>query len=40
MYEGVNYAFHQHTNAARHDQAAAEFAWQRTMAFFDQHLDG
>jgi carboxymethylenebutenolidase len=38
MYDGVNHAFHNDTNAARYDEAAATLAWQRTIAFFDQHL--
>lgn len=40
MYEGVNHAFHNDTNAARYDRAAAELAWQRTMDFFAEHLAG
>ena len=38
MYDGVNHAFHNDSNAARYDEAAATLAWQRTIAFFDQHL--
>jgi carboxymethylenebutenolidase len=38
MYEGANHAFHNDTSEARYDQAAAGLAWQRTMAFFQQHL--
>ncbi|MGF1624429.1 MAG: dienelactone hydrolase family protein [Alphaproteobacteria bacterium] len=38
MYEGAEHAFHNDTNAARYDEAAAALAWQRTMMFFDQHL--
>ena len=38
MYEGVNHAFHNDTNAARYDAAAAALAWERTTAFFDEHL--
>lgn len=38
MYEGANHAFHNDTNEARYDADAAQLAWQRTMAFFDQHL--
>ncbi|HVO13431.1 MAG TPA: dienelactone hydrolase family protein [Vicinamibacteria bacterium] len=37
-YEGVNHAFNNDTNAARYDQAAAELAWGRTIAFLRQHL--
>jgi carboxymethylenebutenolidase len=40
MYEGVNHAFHNDTNAARYDQAAAELAWSRTIEFLRQHLEG
>jgi carboxymethylenebutenolidase len=38
MYEGANHAFHNDTNAARYDQAAAELAWQRTIDFFKANL--
>ena len=38
MYEGVNHAFNNDTNAARYDKAAAEQAWGRTVAFFKKHL--
>lgn len=38
MYEGVNHAFHNDTSAARYAAAAAQLAWQRTLAFFEQHL--
>jgi carboxymethylenebutenolidase len=38
MYENVNHAFHNHTNAARYDEAAADLAWKRTIAFFNMHL--
>jgi carboxymethylenebutenolidase len=38
MYEGTNHAFHNDTNEARYDQTAAELAWSRTIAFFNQHL--
>jgi len=38
VYEGVNHAFHNDTNAARYDPQAAELAWQRTLAFFQEHL--
>ncbi|HEY8370210.1 MAG TPA: dienelactone hydrolase family protein, partial [Thermodesulfobacteriota bacterium] len=33
MYEGVNHAFHNDTNAARYDAQAAKLAWQRTVDF-------
>ncbi|MCB5176818.1 MULTISPECIES: dienelactone hydrolase family protein [Microvirga] len=38
MYEGVNHAFNNDTNAARYDKEAADLAWQRTVAFFKKHL--
>jgi len=38
MYEGVNHAFNNDTNAARYDKAAAELAWSRTVAFLKKHL--
>lgn len=40
IYEGVNHAFHNDTNAARYDQAAAELAWQRTIDFLRERLAG
>jgi carboxymethylenebutenolidase len=38
MYEGVNHAFHNDTNAARYNEPAAKLAWKRTMEFFEKHL--
>ena len=38
MYPGVNHAFNNDTNAARYDKAAADLAWQRTLAFFREQL--
>lgn len=38
MYDGVNHAFHNDTNPARYNEAAATLAWQRTIAFFRQKL--
>ncbi len=38
-YPGVSYDFHDDT-CIRYDKAAAELAWQRTLAFFEQHLRG
>jgi len=38
MYEGVNHAFHNDTNAARYNEAAAKVAWKRTMEFFGKYL--
>ena len=36
-YDNVNHGFHNDTTP-RYDKAAAELAWQRTVAFFNQHL--
>lgn len=38
LYEGVDHAFHNDTNAGRYNEAAATLAWERTLAFFEQHL--
>ncbi|HEY9640685.1 MAG TPA: dienelactone hydrolase family protein [Coleofasciculaceae cyanobacterium] len=38
MYSNVNHAFHNDTNEARYNEAAAQLAWQRTVAFFDHYL--
>ena len=38
MYEGVNHAFNNDTNAARYNRAAADLAWSRTVAFLKKHL--
>ncbi|GKY90190.1 YghX family hydrolase [Sinisalibacter aestuarii] len=37
FYEGVNHGFHNDTTP-RYDAAAAELAWERTLAFFSEHL--
>ncbi len=37
-YPGVQHAFHNDTSAKRFDKAAADLAWQRTLAFFGRHL--
>ena len=37
VYEGVNHGFH-NDSTPRYDQAAAELAWERTVAFFNEHL--
>lgn len=37
IYPGVNHGFHNDTTP-RYDEAAAELAWERTVAFFDEHL--
>jgi carboxymethylenebutenolidase len=38
MYPGVNHAFNNDTNGARYDKAAADLAWERTLAFFKEYL--
>jgi carboxymethylenebutenolidase len=38
MYSGTQHAFNDDTGAARYNQAAAELAWSRTLAFFAQNL--
>lgn len=40
MYEGVNHAFNNDTNAARYNKEAAELAWGRTVAFLKKHAGG
>ncbi|WP_395771423.1 dienelactone hydrolase family protein [Arenimonas sp.] len=37
-YEGKQHAFHNDTNTARYDKAAAELAWARTLALFSKPL--
>jgi carboxymethylenebutenolidase len=37
-YPGTQHAFNNDTGAARYNKAAADLAWQRTIAFFKQHL--
>ncbi|WP_375688867.1 YghX family hydrolase [Pseudooceanicola sp. LIPI14-2-Ac024] len=37
IYDGANHGFHNDTTP-RYDEAAAQLAWERTMAFFDAHL--
>jgi len=39
IYPGVQHGFNNDTTP-RYDEAAAKLAWQRTLAFFDQHLRG
>lgn len=39
VYPGVNHGFHNDTTP-RYDEAAATLAWERTLAFFAQHLQG
>lgn len=38
VYEGVEHAFNNDTNAARYDAEAAALAWDRTIAFFTETL--
>lgn len=38
VYDGVNHAFNNDTSAARYDKAAADLAWERTVAFLRQKL--
>ena len=38
VYDGVNHAFNNDTNAARYNKAAADTAWGRTVGFFRKYL--
>lgn len=38
MYDGVDHAFNNDTNAARYNEAAAKLAWDRSLAFLVRHL--
>jgi carboxymethylenebutenolidase len=38
MYPGVNHAFNNDTGGARYSNEAADLAWERTVAFFKEHL--
>ena len=38
MYEGVDHAFNNDTNAARYNKDAADLAWSRSMAFLKREL--
>ncbi|MFM1813443.1 MAG: hypothetical protein RLZ98_138 [Pseudomonadota bacterium] len=38
MYEGAQHAFNNDTAKARYNKAAADLAWQRTVAFLKKHL--
>ena len=40
IYEGVNHAFNNDTNAARYNKEAADLAWGRTVAFLKKHAGG
>jgi carboxymethylenebutenolidase len=37
VYDNVNHGFNNDTTP-RFDQAAADLAWSRTLAFFEEHL--
>lgn len=39
LYQGVNHAFNNDTSVERYDKAAADLAWDRTLAFFRRYLD-
>ena len=38
IYEGANHGFHNDTTP-RYDEAAATLAWDRTLAWFEKHLN-
>jgi len=38
VYPGTQHAFNNDLSAARYNKAAADLAWQRTLAFFKEHL--
>jgi carboxymethylenebutenolidase len=38
IYAGAQHAFNNDTNAARYNKAAADLAWERTLAFFREQL--
>jgi len=38
LYDGVNHAFNNDTSAERYNKAAADLAWERTVAFFKKNL--
>lgn len=38
VYDGVNHAFNNDTNAARYNKEAADLAWGRTVGFFRTYL--
>ena len=38
MYPGAQHAFNNDTGAARYNKAAADLAWERTLAFFKEQL--
>ncbi|MFV0447627.1 MAG: dienelactone hydrolase family protein [Vibrio sp.] len=38
VYKGVNHGFH-NDSTGRYNEEAAELAWERTLTFFDEHLN-
>jgi carboxymethylenebutenolidase len=38
VYQGAQHAFNNDTSAARYNKAAADLAWERTIAFFKEQL--
>ena len=38
IYPGTQHAFNNDTGAARYNKAASDLAWERTLAFFKEHL--
>ena len=38
VYDGANHAFNNDTSEARYNKAAADLAWERTVAFFKKNL--
>ena len=38
VYPGVNHAFNNDTSAERYNKAAADLAWQRSIAFLKKYL--
>jgi len=38
IYDGANHAFNDDTQSARYDEAAAQLAWGRTLAFLKTYL--
>ncbi len=39
LYPGVQHAFHNDTSQARYNEVAAKQAWERTLKFFEKHLN-
>jgi carboxymethylenebutenolidase len=40
VYEGAGHAFNRDVDPTHYNEPGAKLAWQRTLAFFDQHLAG